>query len=183
MQIHEVSTCASLRSDKNPKICTLQINPDGHCLFSAIADQLTVLNILPANEVNYATIRAAASSYISQHPDDFLPFIPSISGEDGVGATEHSGLMDARQFEQYCLAIRDTGAWGGEPEILALSRAYNVPIQVIQAGTPSVVTHTPDGNSLEKVARDAKIVRISFHRRMYGLGEVGGPKHYVHLWF
>ncbi|KAF8448002.1 hypothetical protein L210DRAFT_3391438, partial [Boletus edulis BED1] len=146
-----------------------EINPDGHCLFSAIADQLALLNVLPANEANYTTVRAAASGYISQHPDVFLPFLPSISGEDGVGAT-NSGLMDARQFEQYCLAIRDTSAWGGEPEILALSRAYNAPIQVIQAGTPSVVTHTPDGNNLN-LARDAKIVRISFHRRMYGLGE------------
>ncbi|KAF8559537.1 cysteine proteinase [Imleria badia] len=148
-----------------------EINPDGHCLFSAIADQLALLNILSSNEANYATLRAAASSYISQHPDDFLPFLPSISGEDGVGATENSGLMDARQFEQYCLIIRDTAAWGGEPEILALSRAYNVPIQVIQAGTPSVVTHTPDGNLRDKLARDTKVVRISFHRRMYGLGE------------
>ncbi|KAG6376112.1 hypothetical protein JVT61DRAFT_2084 [Boletus reticuloceps] len=143
---------------------------DGHCLFSAIADQLALLNVLPANEANYPTVRAAASGYISQHPDVFLPFLPSISGEDGVGATENSGLMDARQFEQYCLAIKDTAAWGGEPEILALSRAYNAPIQVIQAGTPSVVTHTPDGNNLD-LARDAKIIRISFHRRMYGLGE------------
>lgn len=149
-----------------------QINPDGHCLFSAIADQLAVLNILPANEATYTMIRAAASDYISKHPDDFLPFLPSISGEDGVGATENTGLMDARRFEQYCLAIRDTAAWGGEPEILALSRAYNVPIQVIQAGSPSVVTHTPDGNLPKKLARDGKIARISFHRRMYGLGEV-----------
>jgi len=84
--------------------------------------------------------------------------------------------MNARQFKQYCSTIKDTAAWGGEPEILALSRAYNVPIQVIQAGTPSVVTHTPDGNLPDNLARDAKIVRISFHRRMYGLGEVGGSE-------
>ena len=89
--------------------------------------------------------------------------------------------MDARQFEQYCLTIRDTAAWGGEPEILALSRAYNMPIQIIQAGTPSVVTHTPDGNLLDNLAHDTKIARISFHRRMYGLGEVGGSENSVHL--
>lgn len=176
MHIHEVGTLywSSLRS--KCKICTLQINPDGHCLFSAIADQLALLNILPANEANYATLRATASSYLSQHPDDFLPFLPSISGEDGVGATENSGLMNTRQFAQYCLTIKDTAAWGGEPEILALSRAYNVPIQVIQAGTPSVVTHTPDDNLPDNLSRDGKTVRISFHRRMYGLGEVGGSE-------
>lgn len=175
MQIHEVGDLCSSSLRSKCKPCTLQINPDGHCLFSAIADQLALLNILPANEANYVTLRTTASSYLSQHPDDFLPFLPSISGEDGVGATE-SGLMNARQFKQYCSTIKDTAAWGGEPEILALSRAYNVPIQVIQAGTPSVVTHTPDGNSPDNLARDAKIVRISFHRRMYGLGEVGGSE-------
>ncbi|KAG9318443.1 hypothetical protein JVU11DRAFT_534 [Chiua virens] len=148
-----------------------EINPDGHCLFSAIADQLAFLNILPAHDANYAMLRAAASDYMFKHSDDFLPFLPSISGEDGVDATENTGLMSARQFEQYCLTIRETAAWGGEPEILALSRAYHVPIQVIQAGTPSVVTHTPDGNLPDNLPRNAKIVRISFHRRMYGLGE------------
>ncbi|KAF9246557.1 hypothetical protein BU15DRAFT_40326 [Melanogaster broomeanus] len=148
-----------------------EINPDGHCLFSAIADQLALLNILPPSQANYATVRAAASDYIYRHPDDFIPFLPSICGEDGVGATEDTGLMNPQQFEQYCLTIRDTGAWGGEPEVLALSRTYNVPIQVIQGGIPSVVIHTPDGNVTGNLGRDAKAVRISFHRRMYGLGE------------
>jgi len=148
-----------------------EINPDGHCLFSAIADQLALLNILPPNQATYAVVRAAASDYIYGHPDDFLPFLPSISGEDGVGATENTGLMNPRQFEQYCLTIRDTGAWGGEPEVLALSRAYNIPIQVVQGGTPSVVIHAPDGNLPSNLSRGAKVVRISFHRRMYGLGE------------
>lgn len=69
--------------------------------------------------------------------------------------------------------IRDTGAWGGEPEILALSRAYNVPIQVVQGGIPPVVVHRPDGHTSGDLDRDATTVRISFHRRMYGLGEVG----------
>ncbi|KAH7889736.1 OTU-domain-containing protein [Phlebopus sp. FC_14] len=148
-----------------------EINPDGHCLFSAIADQLAVLNILPASLANYATVRVAASDYIYQHSDDFLPFLTSSSGEDGVGATGDTGLLSAEQFEQYCLNIGNTGAWGGEPEILALSRAYNVPIQVVQGGNPPVVVHSPDGNSSVVLDRSAKVVRISFHRRMYGLGE------------
>lgn len=108
-----------------------------------------------------------------QHPDDFLPFIPSISGEDGLGATADTGLMSAKQFQQYCLSIRDTGTWGGEPEILALSKAYNVAILVIQAGNPPVVVHSPDGTFVDGMDRHAKVARISFHRRKYGLGEVG----------
>lgn len=81
--------------------------------------------------------------------------------------------MSQREFEQYCLSIRDTAVWGGEPEILALSRAYNVPIHVVQAGTPPVVVHNPVGAPNAGDATDKRAVKISYHRKMYGLGEVG----------
>lgn len=59
--------------------------------------------------------------------------------------------------------------WGGEPEIMALCHAYNVPIHVAQWGQPSIVCHSPDGREV-----DPKVsgVKVSYHRRMYGLGEV-----------
>ncbi len=36
----------------------------------------------------------------------------------------------------YCSAVENTGVWGGQPEILALSRAFGTEIHVIQAGVP-----------------------------------------------
>ena len=81
--------------------------------------------------------------------------------------------MSQKSFEAYCLAIRDTAVWGGEPEILALSRAYNVPIHVIQGGSPPIVVHNPIGGPNVGGLHDDRVVRISYHRRMYGLGEVG----------
>lgn len=149
----------------------LQIPPDGHCLFSSIGDQLALLNIIPQAQAGYPAVRYAASNYIYTHADDFLPFLPSSGGEDGVGATD-AGLMTRTEFERYCTDIRDTGAWGGEPEILALSRAYNVPIHVVQGGNPPVVMHNPSGGPQDGHLNDKKVVRISYHRRMYGLGEV-----------
>lgn len=82
--------------------------------------------------------------------------------------------MTPKQFELYCAAIRNTGVWGGEPEILALSRAYNVPIHVIQSGNPPVVVHNPTGAPAYDDGFDGskRAVRISYHRRLYGLGEV-----------
>ena len=77
--------------------------------------------------------------------------------------------MSPQQFEDYCIAVRDTGVWGGEPEIQALSRAYNIPIHVVQSGAPFVVIHNPPGSPDDGVVR---VARISYHRRMYGLGEV-----------
>lgn len=65
--------------------------------------------------------------------------------------------------------MRDTGAWGGEPEILALSRAYNIPVHVIQGSSPPIVVHEPSDSFH---GTSPKVVRISYHRRMYGLGEV-----------
>jgi len=149
------------RAGRCAHLTSSQVNPDGHCLFSAIADQLALLGILPASLANYAVVRQAASHYIFSHPDDFLPFLPPPAGADG--------LMTPALFESYCLAIRDTAEWGGEPEILALSRAYSVPIHVIQAGRPSVVVHDPH----DPINVNGKrVIRISYHRRMYGLGEV-----------
>ena len=57
-----------------------KVTPDGHCLFSAVADQLQLLGILPAAQANYTTTRAVAANYILSHMDDFLPFLPSIVG-------------------------------------------------------------------------------------------------------
>lgn len=153
-----------------------EINPNGHCLFAAIADQLSLLGILPPAQATYVKTRFVASHYIYTHPDDFLPFLPSIDGEDGIGATD-PGLMTPKQFEIYCASIRDTSVWGGEPEILALCRAFNVPIHIIQGGHPPVVVHTPQGQPTEKAYLDKHVVRISYHKRMYGLGE-----HYNSLW-
>ncbi|KAJ3883413.1 hypothetical protein F5051DRAFT_457501 [Lentinula edodes] len=147
-----------------------EINPDGHCLYSAIADQLALLSIIPPAQANYSTARLAACNYMYSHPDDFIPFLPSTSGEDGPGAL-NAGIISPKGFEYYCQAIRDTSEWGGEPEILALSRAFNVPIHVIQSGQPPIVIHNPTGTPNDGDVRDKRAVRISYHRRMYGLGE------------
>jgi len=149
-----------------------EITPDGHCLFSAIADQLNILGILPqSTTADYTIVRRAAADYIHAHPDVFVPFLPSSGGEDALGATSDTGLMKPREFEQYCATIRNTAAWGGEPEILALSRAYNIPIHVVQSGSPPVVMHNPSGGPDQADLKDKHVVRISYHRRMYGLGE------------
>ncbi|KAF8212283.1 hypothetical protein K438DRAFT_1806285 [Mycena galopus ATCC 62051] len=147
-----------------------EINPDGHCLFSAVADQLRLLSMVPAEHATYRTTRAAAGTYIYNHQDDFLPFLPSAAGEDGAGALD-PGFMSPQEFRQYCNSVRETAVWGGEPEILALSRVYNVPIHVVQAGRPPVVIHNPIGSSTDDQVTEKRVVRISYHRRMYGLGE------------
>ena len=111
--------------------------------------------------------RNVASAFISSHPDDFIPFLPSLEGEDGQRSTEDNGMMTHQDLEKYCDIIRNTGAWGGEPEIMALSKAFKSPIHVYQWGNPPVVVHSPDPTQ-----PTGPVVQISYHRRMYGLGEV-----------
>lgn len=41
-------------------------------------------------------------------------------------------------FMRYCDAVENTAVWGGQPEILAMSRAFHTPIHIVQAGNPVV---------------------------------------------
>lgn len=156
-----------------------EIAPDGHCMYAAIGDQLGLLGIVPVEEAtDPRAIRRMAADYMLSHPDDFMPFLPSIAGEDTPDATS-DGMITHSGFAQYCKAVAETGEWGGEPEIQALSRAYGVPIHVIQRGPPTVVSHGGKDDSFgggltaEESGRQGKrVVRISYHKRMYGLGEV-----------
>ncbi|KAI9446210.1 hypothetical protein H4582DRAFT_2107957 [Lactarius indigo] len=138
-----------------------EINPDGHCLFSAVADQLAILNLLPPQEAHYVSTRSAGRSIHASAPGGLC-----AGGED-----DSSGVIGPREYARYCETIRNTGAWGGEPEILALSRAYAVTIHVVQGGQPPVVVHDPSGTPRTDNLKEQRAVRISYHRRMYGLGE------------
>ncbi|KAL7419961.1 OTU protein [Cryptotrichosporon argae] len=155
-----------------------EIAPDGHCMYSAIADQLGLLGLLPVDQAAspYAA-RQAAAAFMRAHRDDFLPFLASVGGEDMPGATD-DGVMTDTQFGEYCHRVESTGEWGGEPEITALTRAFGVPIHVIQRGPPTVVSHGGADDSFggaltpeQSLQAGERVVRISYHRRMYGLGE------------
>ena len=123
---------------------------------------MALLGILPPSQATYPFIRTAAADFIRSHPDDFLPFLPSPES-----AGDDAGMLTPAQFEDYCASIKDTATWGGEPEIVALSGAFKIPIHIVQGGRPSIVVHEPIG---EHTNND--VLRISYHRKLYGLGEV-----------
>ncbi|KAF5665857.1 otu domain-containing protein [Fusarium heterosporum] len=126
------------------------IAPDGHCLFSAVADQLGQ-NDIPLGEDKvqkepaYKTVRRVASNYMLEHGDDFAPFLE----ED---------------LEGYARKMRDTAEWGGQLELMALARQYKVEIRVVQDGR------------LERIGEDegaesGKTLWLAYYRHGYGLGE------------
>ncbi|KAG9294805.1 hypothetical protein G9A89_008497 [Geosiphon pyriformis] len=128
-----------------------QIIPDGHCLYNAIADQLsTQYNIM----TDYKDIRKNVAEYMRQNSDDFLPFLSTESGD----------LYTMEQFQRYCYNLENTADWGGQLELRAASKFYEIPIYIVQMGLP-----------LLKISEDEftnkKPITLSYHRYMYGLGE------------
>lgn len=145
-----------------------EINPDGHCLYAAVADQLN-LHGKVSQPTDYKQTRKATAQEMRTHPDEYKPFI-SDSDEHMAGIiNKEAGTLNTEQaqekyFLDYCAAVENTGVWGGQPEILALSRAFKTQINVVQAGVP--VLKVGEGEF-----EDGRPLFISYHRKMYGLGE------------
>ncbi|TQS37391.1 hypothetical protein Golomagni_02135 [Golovinomyces magnicellulatus] len=129
------------------------IRPDGHCLFSAIADQLTQIGIPLSGEANYQPedqlykiVREAAAIYLEEHSDDFLAWLDE-------------------PLCQYVEKIKNTAEWGGHLELLALARNYNVKICVIQDGALQTIDPLPDET------KKPQEIWVAYYRHGFGLGE------------
>jgi OTU domain-containing protein 6 len=126
------------------------IRPDGHCLFSAVADQLSQVGIPLGEEgvkegQGYKVVRKAAARYIEGHPDEFVPWLDE-------------------PLESYVDKIRDTAEWGGHLELLALAKTYKIEICVLQNG--SAQTIEPGENE-----KGAKKIWLAYYKHGFGLGE------------
>uniref|UniRef100_A0A1I7X4L4 OTU domain-containing protein n=1 Tax=Heterorhabditis bacteriophora TaxID=37862 RepID=A0A1I7X4L4_HETBA len=100
----------------------VDIPADGDCLYNAVTNQLH--RIKGFEHVTGKDIRRRAAHYISDHKDEFVPFLTNDNGEP----------LDEFEFEQYCSKVenesREGGIWGGEPELNALSRSLERKIEL-----------------------------------------------------
>jgi OTU domain-containing protein 6 len=143
-----------LKEFKSKGLVEKAIRPDGHCLFSAVADQLAQVGIPLGAEAEddlkenqrYKLVRKAAARYIEGHPDDFAAFLDE-------------------PLDQYVTKIRDTAEWGGHFELLALAKTYNIEISVLQTGGSQVIEP-----GLERSSEPEKIW-LAYYRHGFGLGE------------
>lgn len=149
------------------------IRPDGHCLFSAVADQLRAVDVplrkglgAAAGEEGkgegeeeegegeglppYKAVRRAAAAYMLRNPDDFAPFLD----ED---------------LDGYARKMRDTADWGGQLELLALARAYGVDICVVQGEGRVEKTEGAEADRAGDGAK--KELWLAYYRHGYALGE------------
>ena len=127
------------------------IPSDGHCLYSAVADQLSQqemsLNTGMAliQGPSYKTVRAVAADYMYNHPNDFSPFLEE-------------------PLETYIEKIRDTGEWGGHLELSALANAYKLKINVLQSnGRVDVIEPSHFETEIP--------IWLGYYRHSFGLGE------------
>ena len=134
------------------------IRSDGHCLYAAVADQLTDSNLGLKPKVSLGTLdldtvdprmgykatRQVAAAYIAAHSDDFVSFLEE-------------------PLDTYVRTIRETGEWGGHLELSALARAYAVNINVLQGdGKVEVIQCGSD---------DSESLWLAYYRHHFGLGE------------
>ncbi|CAD0112607.1 unnamed protein product [Aureobasidium uvarum] len=139
------------------KLAEKEIRADGHCLYSAVADQLQQLEIplgsapsdtpdIAATLEPYKIVRQAAAEYIEAHPNDFTPFLEE-------------------PLDYYIYKIKNTGEWGGQLELMALAKKYGVAISVLQ-GDGRVEEINPDSD-----AESDKQLWLAYYRHGFGLGE------------
>ncbi|KAJ2794057.1 OTU protein, partial [Coemansia furcata] len=99
------------------------INADGHCLYSAFADQLCTYH---GQSASYPDMRTRAAEYMRAHRDDFMPFMAHDSGDP----------FSASDYDDHCDNVERSAEWGGHQEIMALSHALQLPVLVYQSGAP-----------------------------------------------
>ncbi|KAL6234813.1 hypothetical protein BDW75DRAFT_211266 [Aspergillus navahoensis] len=149
----------------------IEINPDGHCLYSAVATQLDELGlglrpdpsriilqsttqtridtVASPKHDGYRAVRAVTADFIAEHKDDFEPFMEE-------------------PLESYTRKIKLTAEWGGQLELQAIARAYGVDINVVQGDGRVEKIEAGDVGEEERAKR---VIWLAYYRHTYGLGE------------
>ncbi|KAG0249537.1 OTU domain-containing protein 6B [Mortierella polycephala] len=81
------------------------VTADGHCLYNAIADQLTQQH---QTKASVKKLRQETAEYMRQNSEDFLPFLTNTQGD----------MMSTEDFVGYCNDLETTAVWGGQPEVI-----------------------------------------------------------------
>jgi OTU domain-containing protein 6 len=152
----------------------VEVTPDGHCLYSAVAKQLdesgvglrpdpSRILLQPSTQTRidtvtspqhdgYRAVRAVTADFITEHKEDFEAFM-----EDPL--------------DVYTRKIKLTAEWGGQLELQAIARAYGVDINVVQKDGRLEKIECGDMNSFDEEEQRRRVVWLAYYRHTYGLGE------------
>lgn len=127
------------------------IPSDGDCLFNAVRHQMEITGRIC---YDVEKLRNMTSDYILKNKDTLIFYMTNPETNDSLTDEE---------FLNYCEAVRNTKAWGGQIELTALSNVLKVPIEVLQGTGPTVLIQGDDFQGPNLV--------LTYHRHMYSLGE------------
>lgn len=150
----------------------VEVTPDGHCLYSAIAKQLDesglglrpdpsriVLQSSTQSRIDtvaspqhdgYRAVRAVTADFIAEHKEDFEAFMEE-------------------PLESYTRKIKLTAEWGGQLELQAIARAYGVEINVVQSD--GRMEKIESGETFDEEEKRKRVIWLAYYRHTYGLGE------------
>ncbi|KKY18423.1 putative otu domain-containing protein 6b [Phaeomoniella chlamydospora] len=145
-----------------------QIRSDGHCMYSAVAWAISLSPSPSSQNPTYQTIRSNTASYISSHPEAYLPFLSDPS----------------ESLESYTNKIANTAEWGGELELSAIANWSGRKIHVVQAegidrvfepefATPGKIPqgHIPRNHNDNPEGNENTDIWLAYYRKSFGLGE------------
>ncbi|KAJ5169682.1 uncharacterized protein N7500_002465 [Penicillium coprophilum] len=152
----------------------IEVTPDGHCLYSAVAIQLdesgvglrpdpSRIVLQPATQSRidtvaspqhdgYRAVRAVTADFIMEHKEDFEAFMEE-------------------PLESYTRKIKLTAEWGGQLELQAIARAYGVEINIVQKDGRMEKIESGDGDSFDEEEKRKRVIWLAYYRHTYGLGE------------
>ncbi|KAL4808401.1 hypothetical protein BDV18DRAFT_134880 [Aspergillus unguis] len=160
---------------KKLNLTEIDINPDGHCLFSAVATQLDTLGLGlrpdPARITLPSTTQARIDTVASPKHDGYR----AVRAVTADFLTEHSGDFEAfmeEPLDSYARKIRLTAEWGGQLELLAIARAYGVNINVVQGdGRIEKIEAGDADGEIDEEEKARRVIWLAYYRHTYGLGE------------
>ncbi|KAJ5482860.1 hypothetical protein N7539_006306 [Penicillium diatomitis] len=152
----------------------VEVTPDGHCLYSAVAKQLDESGIglrpdpsrivlQPTTQTRidtvtspqhdgYRAVRAVTADFITDHKEDFEAFMEE-------------------PIDVYTRKIKLTAEWGGQLELQAIARAYGVDINVVQKDGRLEKIECGDMDTFDEDEKKKRVVWLAYYRHTYGLGE------------
>ncbi|XP_074583795.1 OVARIAN TUMOR DOMAIN-containing deubiquitinating enzyme 5-like [Curcuma longa] len=141
-----------------------EIKPDGHCLYRAVENQLS-LNSDGTSLYSFQELRKMTANYMRNHAPDFLPFFLS---ESKIDVESDSSLLE--RFGKYCEEVESTAAWGGQLELGALVHCLKKHIIIYSGSFPDVEMGKEYKSEMGSEVGNPSIM-LSYHRHAYGLGE------------
>lgn len=112
-----------------------EVEADGNCLFRALGDQLF------GDQHEHEDVRKRIVDYLEQHRDDFEPF-----------------MEDEEKFDKYCDRMREDGTWGGNQELYAAARLFQVYV-VVHQDQPSARLMVIECDRL----KPTRFVHVAYH--------------------